>query len=44
MYFDGEIVAEGEFSGIDWTGCDILSIASGAPRFTEWGGIYQIKV
>ncbi|MGJ8659334.1 MAG: LamG-like jellyroll fold domain-containing protein [Cellulophaga fucicola] len=37
MYFDGEIVAEGEFSGIDWTGCDILSIASGAPRFTEWG-------
>ena len=21
---------------MDWTGCDILSIMSGAPRFTEW--------
>jgi hypothetical protein len=22
---------------VDWTGCDVLSIASGAPRFMEWG-------
>lgn len=37
VYIDGEVVSEGAFTGIDWTGCDILSIASGAPRFTEWG-------
>lgn len=37
VYIDGEIVSEGTFPGVDWTGCDILSIASGAPRFTEWG-------
>jgi hypothetical protein len=37
VYLDGEVVAQGAFSGVDWTGCDILSIASGAPRFTEWG-------
>lgn len=37
VYFDGEVVAQGPFTGVDWTGCDILSIGSGAPRFTEWG-------
>jgi hypothetical protein len=37
VYIDGEVVSEGAFTGVDWTGCDILSIASGAPRFTEWG-------
>lgn len=37
IYFDGEIVSQGAFTGIDWTDCDILSIMSGAPRFTEWG-------
>ena len=37
VYIDGEIVSQGDFTGVDWTGCDVLSIASGAPRFTEWG-------
>lgn len=37
VYINGQIVKEGTFPGVDWTGCDILSIASGAPRFTEWG-------
>lgn len=37
VYIDGQVVSEGAFDGVDWTGCDILSIASGAPRFTEWG-------
>lgn len=37
VYINGEIVSQGTFPGVDWTGCDILSIASGAPRFTEWG-------
>jgi hypothetical protein len=36
VYLDGEVVSTGAFAGVDWTGCDILSIASGAPRFTEW--------
>ena len=36
VYIDGVIVSQGTFPGVDWTGCDILSIASGAPRFTEW--------
>jgi len=37
VYKDGIVVAEGDFGPIDWTGCDVLSIMSGAPRFTEWG-------
>ena len=37
VYLDGKLAVEGEFAGIDWTGCDILSIASGAPRFVQWG-------
>ncbi len=36
IYIDGEIVSEGDFAGIDWTGADMLTIMSGAPRFTEW--------
>lgn len=37
VYFDGEIVSQGAFTGVNWTDCDILSIMSGVPRFTEWG-------
>lgn len=37
VYINGNIVSEGDFDGVDWTDCDVLSIASGAPRFTEWG-------
>lgn len=37
VYMNGEIVSEGDFPGISWEGTDILSIMSGAPRFTEWG-------
>ena len=36
VYIDGEIVSQGALTGVDWTGCDILSIMSGAPRFTGW--------
>lgn len=36
VYINGEIVSQGSFTGVDWTGCDVLSIMSGAPRFTEW--------
>ncbi len=37
VYIDGAEVAQSDFDGIDWTGCDLLSVMSGAPRFTEWG-------
>ena len=38
VYINGEIVSQrDDFPGVDWTGCDILSIMSGAPRFTGWG-------
>ena len=37
VYINGEIVSQGSFAGVSWTGCDVLSIMSGAPRFTEWG-------
>ena len=36
VYIDGQVVKQGAFTGIDWTGCDVLSIMSGAPRFTGW--------
>ena len=36
VYINGEVAKQGSFGGIDWTGCDLLSIMSGAPRFSEW--------
>ena len=36
VYFNGEVVKDGAFSGISWSGCDIMSIGSGVPRFTGW--------
>ncbi|MCB0578978.1 MAG: hypothetical protein KDD10_06670 [Phaeodactylibacter sp.] len=36
VYIDGEIAKEGDFDGIDWTDCDMISIMSGAPHFTGW--------
>ncbi|WP_339924341.1 LamG domain-containing protein [uncultured Cyclobacterium sp.] len=37
VYLNGEIVSQNNFSGVDWTGCDLLSVGSGAPRFAGWG-------
>ncbi len=37
IYINGELAREATYTGgIDWTGCDLLQIMSGAPRFTEW--------
>jgi hypothetical protein len=36
VYINGVAVKESTFSGIDWSGSDILSIMSGAPRFTGY--------
>jgi hypothetical protein len=37
IYINGEVARESATTPMDWTGCDLLSIMSGAPRFTEWG-------
>ncbi len=37
VYINGTIVSQGALTGVGWNETDILSIASGAPRFTEWG-------
>ncbi|MCP9198480.1 Ig-like domain-containing protein [Gramella sp. GC03-9] len=37
VYINGEVAKESEIPGIDWTGTSIVSIMSGAPRFTAWG-------
>lgn len=36
VYIDGEVVKQGDFSGVNWDGCDLLSIMSGNPRFNGW--------
>lgn len=36
LYIAGEEVAAANLSKISWKDCDIISIGSGAPRFTEW--------
>ncbi len=38
VYINGQVASQGNLTGgVSWTGCDVLSIMSGAPRFTEWG-------
>jgi hypothetical protein len=37
IYFNGQPVNKGAFTGIDWTGCNSLTILSGAPNFSYWG-------
>ncbi len=37
IYINGEMVREAAMlNAIDWTGCDLFTIMSGVPRFTEW--------
>ena len=36
VYINGNVVSQGAFTGVDWSDCDVLSIMSGAPRFTGW--------
>lgn len=44
IYFDGEVVKQGSFGGINWDGCDILTIMSGVPRFTEWSHFSDLSL
>ena len=44
VYINGEVAKQGSFTGISWTGCDILSIMSGAPRFTGWNHLSDLSL
>lgn len=41
LYINGELVKDGAFTGVSWADCDQLSIASGAPNFTEWNHLSE---
>ena len=43
LYINGEVAAQDPFTGVDWDECDVLSIASGAPRFIEWGHLSDLS-
>ncbi|PKD15781.1 hypothetical protein APR41_10830 [Salegentibacter salinarum] len=44
IYLDGELVNTGDVpGGIDWTGTNIVSIMSGAPRFTGWDHLADLS-
>ncbi|MBX2916161.1 MAG: LamG domain-containing protein [Cyclobacteriaceae bacterium] len=37
VYINGQVASQGPLTGgVNWAGCDVFSIMSGAPRFTEW--------
>ena len=37
IYINGELATEAPVTGgVDWTGADLVSVMSGAPRFVEW--------
>ena len=44
VYINGEVVKQGTITGISWEGCDILSIMSGAPRFTGWNHFSDLSL
>ncbi len=44
VYINGEIAKQSTITGIDWTGCDVLSIMSGAPRFTGWNHLSDLSL
>lgn len=38
VYINGQVASQGPLTGgVNWAGCDVFSIMSGDPRFTEWG-------
>jgi hypothetical protein len=44
VYINGTAVSKAAFTGVDWTGCDVLSIMSGAPRFNEWNHLSDLSL
>lgn len=44
VYINGNVVSQGAYPGISWVNCDILTIGSGAPNFTEWGHLSDLSL
>lgn len=44
LYINGAMVKENTFPGISWTEADLLSIGSGAPKFTEWNHLSDLSL
>ena len=43
VYINGQPVKTSATTGVNWANCDILSIMSGAPRFSEWGHLSDLS-
>ncbi|MDP5228862.1 MAG: LamG domain-containing protein [Cellulophaga sp.] len=49
IYLDGALSAERDITGLDWTGCDVMSIMSGAPRYlifnhlSDFSGLDELR-
>ena len=44
IYINGEVTLKSKLTPIDWTGCDLLTIMSGVPRFTEWQHLSDLSL
>src|SRR5690606_36271404 len=44
VYINGTAVSQGTYPGISWADCDILTIGSGAPNFTEWNHLSDLSL
>lgn len=43
IYVNGSVAATADNTGLDWTGCNVFGIGSGAPNFTYWGHSYDLS-
>ncbi len=43
VFINGNVATKVKAGPVNWDGCDILSIMSGVPRFTEWGHMSDLS-
>jgi len=44
VYINGKVVSQGTYPGVSWADCEGLTIASGAPNFTEWNHLSDLSL
>lgn len=44
VYINGNLVKDGTFPGVNWAECEIFTIGSGAPNFTEWNHLSDLSL
>lgn len=44
VYINGTAVSQATYPGVSWADCDILTIGSGAPNFTEWNHLSDLSL